>query len=84
MPRFDVRCLEEGCGHLWVASKAFDEWVQCPRCYSGNTKTLMPRVQGLDRAKDPFDLIGMGQKIPASKKVKSFANDRRKGGKDTT
>jgi len=49
-----------------------------------DTKTLMPRVQGIDRAKDPFDLVGMGQKVASPKKIKSFGNDKRKGGKDTT
>lgn len=84
MPRFDVRCLEEGCGHTWAQSKPFDEWVQCPRCYSGNTKTLMPRVQGIDRAKDPFDLVRKDMSLPSSKKIKSYANDRRKAGRDST
>ena len=82
MPRFDLRCLV--CQHTWVASKAFDAVDQCPECQSMDTKTLMPRVQGIDRAKDPFDLVGMGQKVASPKKIKSFGNDKRKGGKDTT
>lgn len=44
----------------------------------------MPAVKGIDRAKDPFDLIGASAKIPSAKAIKSFAHDRRKGGKDTT
>ena len=79
MPRFDVRC--QRCNHEWEASKRFDAPVPCPSCGSVATTTLMPRVQGIDKAKDPFDLVGMGQKVPDSKKIKSFAKDRRKGGR---
>jgi hypothetical protein len=48
-----------------------------------DSKTLMPRMKH-HKTKDPFDLVGMGQKVPDARKIKSFANDRRKGGKDTT
>lgn len=82
MPTFDQKC--DLCGHRWEVYKAWEDLVDCPECGSHDTDTLMPRVQGLDKAKDPFDLVGMGQKIPDSKKTKSFANDRRRGGKDTT
>lgn len=82
MPLFDVRC--EDCQHREEVSKAFHDPATCPECGSGNTKTLMPAVKGIDRAKDPFDQIGMGQKVPDPKSIKSFAHDRRKGGKDTT
>ncbi len=82
MPKFDVRCNQ--CNHMWEAFKAFGVVVACPQCQSGDTKTLMPRVQGIERAKQPFDLVGMGQKVPDPRKIKSFGNDKRKGGKDTT
>lgn len=82
MPKFDVRCNQ--CDHEWEAFKAYAEEAECPKCHSMDSKTLMPMTQSHRKAKDPFDLIGMGQKIPDARKVKSFANDRRKGGKDTT
>jgi len=78
MPIFDLRCLEEGCNHQWAASKAFNESILCPICYSGNTKTLMPRVQGLPLEQDATRVGNI------DKKIKSFAHDRRKGGKDTS
>jgi hypothetical protein len=81
MPMFDVRCNEEGCEHRWETSKTYDAVALCPVCYSSNTTTLMPRMKGI-KAKDPFDLVGPGARIPDSKPIKSFAHDRRKGGKD--
>lgn len=82
MPRFDIRC--QRCNHEWAASKAFDAEIACPECGSIATTTLMPRVQGIDKAKDPFDLVHGGMSLPGSKKIKSYGNDRRKGGKDST
>jgi DNA-directed RNA polymerase subunit RPC12/RpoP len=81
MPKFDVRCNQ--CNHEWEAFKAYDAVVECPECSSMDSKTLMPRMKH-HKAKDPFDLVGMGQKVPDAKPIKSYANDRRKGGKDTT
>jgi hypothetical protein len=44
---------------------------------------LMPGVKGiLGFEKKPYDLLD--GPIPGAKRIKSFANDRRKGGKDTT
>jgi putative FmdB family regulatory protein len=81
MPIFDVRCLD--CQHKWEAFKAYQEAVACPECQSTITKTLMsaPSVN-LNRL--PMDQIHKSMSLPGAKKVKSFANDRRKGGKDTT
>lgn len=79
MPMFDLRCNQ--CNHKWEASKAYDESAVCPSCQSDHTTTLMPLMKGI-KAKDPYDLLD--GHIPSPKKVKSFAHDRRKGGKDTS
>lgn len=80
MALFDVRCNE--CGEVWEAAKKYDNPIECPLCSSWNTKTLMPLMKPSFKAKDPYDMIG--DNTGATKKIKSFANDRRKGGKDTT
>lgn len=78
MPVFDIRC--EKCDEVVEVSKAFHDSVPCPTCGHPHTKTLMPRVTGLPRETDPFH-----QKVGnTDKPIKSFGNDRRKGGKDTT
>jgi hypothetical protein len=63
-------------------SKKWEESVACPECGQATT-TLMPQMKH-HKAKDPFDMINGHAGIPDSKKIKSYANDRRKGGKDTT
>jgi len=75
MPTFDQRCLE--CNHEWVVYKAYDDPATCPECRGTMTKTLMPRVRG--SLSDNPTKVGN-----VDKPIKSFANDRRKGGKDTT
>ncbi len=80
MPLFDVRC--DNCQHVWEESKLYSAPAsECPVCGSHFSTTLMPRIKHF-KAKDPYDLLH--GHIPATKQVKSFANDRRKGGKDTT
>ncbi len=76
MLKFDQRCLE--CEHEWAVFKAFDDPATCPECRGSLTKTLMPRVQGLPLETDPFKIGN------TDKKIKSFGNDRRSGGKDTS
>lgn len=81
MPVFDVRC--EKCDVVVEVSKAYDEEHLCTVC-STPTKTLMPRMKGPSWRveQDPFDAVDKGMQLPDGKKIKSFANDRRKGGKD--
>jgi putative FmdB family regulatory protein len=82
-PLFDVRC--ERCEHTFEERKEFnDESGPCPRCGSESTHTLLSGGLAHRPAKDPYDLIGPGASIPSSKKIKSFGNDRRSGGKDIT
>lgn len=80
MPKFDVRCNEEGCGITFEKNAPYKEEVQCPECYSSNTTTLMPGVKGIHGfGKQPYDYLD--GPVPEPKKIKSFAHDRRKGGK---
>jgi hypothetical protein len=81
MPKFDVRCLV--CKEEWEAYKVYLDPTQCPQCGSDMTQTLMPKMKH-NKGKDPYDMITANTHIPDSKPVKSFANDRRKGGKDTS
>jgi len=81
MPLFDAKC--EKCGHIWEVMQKWEEQVgECPLCESAFTKLLMPRMGPVHKAKDPYDYLD--GRIPDSKPIKSFANDRRRGGKDTT
>jgi putative FmdB family regulatory protein len=82
MPLYDVRCND--CGHEWEVRKGFsDPLPSCPECGAERAKVFWKSLKVLDKAKDPYDLISSGNYEP-TRKVKSFANDRRKGGKDTT
>jgi len=81
MPVFDIRC--EKCDEVTEVSKAFDATVACPVCAHPVTLTLMPRMKGpswRDNS-NPFDDVDKGMSLPDAKKIKSFAHDRRKGGK---
>lgn len=79
MPIFDIKCLK--CNQVTEVFKRYEADYPCPEC-KGETVTLPPAVKGIGRAKKPYDYLN--GPIPDSKKIKSFANDRRKGGKDTT
>lgn len=78
-PLFDIRCRV--CDHTTEVRKRFHEAYACPRC-GGETKTLLTAFKSIDKAKDPFDLISTGSP-PPSKPIKSFATDKRRGGKNT-
>lgn len=81
MPLFDVQCME--CDHRWEVSKAYEDTVDCPECKGKITTTLLGATRvNLNRL--PMDNIHKSMTLPGSKKIKSFANDKRKGGKDTT
>ena len=81
MPLFDVRCMD--CQHEWEVSKAYDEAAICPECRSTITRTLLGATKvNLNRL--PMDDIHKSMSLPGAKKIRSFANDKRKGGKDTT
>lgn len=81
MAKYDARCKE--CDHEF---EEFRKWSEpcspCPQCKSNNTVTIWKTVPILDKACDPYDKLD--RVIPDSKPIKSYANDRRRGGKDTT
>ena len=78
MPIFDIRCQE--CLHQAEVFKAFDTPAECSQC-GGKTITLMPSVSGIHGfGKQPYDYLD--DPVPDAKPIKSFAHDRRKGGKD--
>lgn len=81
MPKFNVRCLD--CQHVWEVSKAFEVAATCPECHSTITRTLLTGFQ-YTRVGDPMDQVHQGMALPDGKKITSFSNDRRRGGKDTT
>ncbi len=79
MPLYDARCNE--CDYTFEElRKSTDQVGQCPQC-GGAARTIWTTVPLLDKAKDPYDLISTGG-VP-DKPIKSFANDRRSGGKNT-
>ena len=80
-PLFDVQCLD--CQHIWEVRKDYGYCSICPECGSTITKTLLTGFK-YQRVKDPMDLVHKGMSLPSAKKVKSYGNDKRKGGKDTT
>ncbi len=77
---FDNRC--EKCQHVWEEHKEYrDPSQDCPRCGSSFTHTILTGFKLKKRAPDPYDALD--RVIPdADKPVKSFANDKRTGGKD--
>ena len=84
MPLYDFRC--EKCASTFEERMPYEQLKshppECPECGSNFTKQVWLTAPRSDRAKDPYDYLD--GPIPSPKKVKSFANDRRKGGKDTT
>lgn len=80
-PLHDWRCGR--CDSTFEERGGQDYHPQCPRCGSGDTTLVFlasPRIKGPD--KDPYDALD--RVIPDSRPIKSFANDKRRGGKDTT
>lgn len=79
MPIYDTRCNE--CEYEYTVNRKWDaDPAACPLC-GGTGKTIWKSAPILDRAKDPYDYLN--GRIPAPKKIKSFAKDKRKGGKNT-
>jgi putative FmdB family regulatory protein len=80
-PLHDYRCND--CGHTFeYRRQELEGGVWCPTC-GGSCKVVFlsaPRIKAGDY--DPYDALN--RVIPDSKPIKSFANDRRKGGKDRT
>jgi hypothetical protein len=81
MPIYDERCTDDSCGHEQEVRRSYDADSPCERC-GGSTRVFWKSVPHTSSACDPYDYLD--GHIPASRPIKSFANDRRKGGKDTT
>ena len=81
MPLYDGSC--DDCGTEFEERRPADAEVgPCPKCNSTNTRCVWLTVPRYERVKDPYDkLHGV---IPDSKPIKSYGNDRRRGGKDRT
>lgn len=80
---WDCRCNE--CGNDYeFRGPSYRSPGSCDVCGSDDTRIVWTRgsFPSIDTAKDPYDYLD--GPIPDSKPIKSFANDRRKGGKDTT
>lgn len=82
MPVYDARCNK--CDKTYeYRGPSHQAPGQCEHCGSDDTRIVwLSGFPSVDRAKDPYDYLN--GRIPDSKPIKSFANDRRKGGKDTT
>ena len=82
MGLYDGRCKE--CNHTYEwRGPSYLAPGECPACGSDDTKIVwLGQTPSIDRAKDPYEYLD--GRIPESKPIKSFSNDKRKGGKDTT
>ena len=79
---WDARCKECNTNYEF-RGPSYQAPGECPQCGSDDTKIVwVSGFPSVDRAKDPYDYLH--GPIPSSRKIKSFANDKRKGGKDTT
>jgi len=77
---YDARCND--CGFEFEEHRqAAHPVLPCPECRSKNTVTIWKSYPQYTRVKDPYDLLD--GPIPSSKPIKSFAKDKRRGGKDT-
>ena len=80
-PLHDWRCGR--CDNTFEERGRAEDNPPCPSCGSVNTRMVFIRSAMVKAADyDPYDALD--RVIPDSKPIKSFANDRRKGGKDTT
>ncbi len=77
MPVFDSKC--EKCGHIWEENKRYEDPSQdCPRCGSSFTHTIL---SGFHTPKSSCPYDALDRVVRDGKTIKSFANDRRKGGR---
>jgi putative FmdB family regulatory protein len=75
--KFDIRC--DTCDHRWEEVQKYEDTPgECPECGSNFTTVLLTMAKQ-HKAKDPYDMLD--GPIPDAKKIKSFARDRRKGGR---
>ena len=83
MSVYDARCKQCDATYEY-RGPSYQAPGSCPECGSDDTKIIwLPgSFPNTDRAGDPYDMLD--GHIPDPKPIKSFANDKRKGGKDTT
>lgn len=80
-PLHDWRCRR--CDNTFEARGRVGDAPTCLRCGCESVSLVFLRSAGVHGLhKDPYDALD--RVIPDSKPIKSFANDKRKGGKDTT
>lgn len=81
MPFFDYQC--ENCGHKWEWLGSYNERpAQCPNCNAYKIVRLPSiNTKPVYKEGNVYDQLEKG--LPGVS-IKSFANDKRKGGKDTT
>lgn len=76
MTKFDVKCT--ACFHIWEEEKAYgDPEGDCPKCGSSFTKTILSGFC-TPNTKQPYDYLATHREY---KTIKSYANDKRKGGR---
>ena len=79
MPIYDVKCNK--CNLVYEVLEKYDSPPRkCKGCGTAFVLRL-PSFPNFARQHDPYDALD--RSIPG-KPIKSFGNDRRKGGKDTT
>lgn len=79
MPIYDVECND--CSNVFeVLQKYGEQAPRCGTCFSTDTQIRIS-CPNIAREHDPYDALDKGM---PGKSIKSFGNDRRKGGKDTT
>jgi len=74
---YDFRC--EQCDHMWEEKIPMYEFApECVKCGSNFTHKIHTKLNTVKQY-EAYDALD--RTIPDTKKIKSFANDRRKGGK---
>lgn len=83
MPLYDNECTQ--CGRQFELLQRFSEVPSaCPSCGNADTTRLLSvNTAPVHKAGKPYDALDRHQQAP-SKPIKAFANDRRKGGRDTS
>ena len=81
MPLYDNQCLE--CEATYECRQRWSEPTpECPVCGAHDTERLLSiNTRTPSKAKQPYDALDTYRD---HKVIKSFGNDKRKGGKDTT
>lgn len=80
MPLYDERC--DSCGHTAERRRAWrDQLLPCDDC-GGICTVVWLTTPKFNEDRDVYDMLD--GPLPDSRPIKSFAHDRRKGGKDVS